>query len=185
MTGAAGIISSQVVNYNLEGNLTLVVEWKQTYEPGDDYSIVEVDAAIVRDDSGNAAGGTWYANSAGGIIVNGTQACGWKKDQGAAWTNPGAIGWSGKGSVKVKHTDSIMITIAIESVRWNNTTHSASTFTIPAKSQSVTLQAVPQGLVYIDNGTTVEAYLVYIDNGTSWEQYIPYIDNGSGWDMCN
>lgn len=40
------------------------------------------------------------------------------------------------------------------------------------------------GLVYIDNGTSWEAYEVYIDNGTSWEQYIPYIDTGTGWDMC-
>ena len=41
------------------------------------------------------------------------------------------------------------------------------------------------GLVYIDNGSTFEAYQVFIDNGSSWDQYIPYIDNGSGWDECN
>lgn len=39
------------------------------------------------------------------------------------------------------------------------------------------------GLVYIDNGTSFEAYQVFIDNGTSWDQYIPYIDNGSSWDQ--
>ena len=41
------------------------------------------------------------------------------------------------------------------------------------------------GLVYIDNGTTLEAYEAYIDNGLSWDLHIPYIDNGSGWDMCS
>lgn len=40
------------------------------------------------------------------------------------------------------------------------------------------------GLIYIDNGTKVEAYMIYIDNGSSWDQYIPYVDNGSGWDLC-
>lgn len=39
------------------------------------------------------------------------------------------------------------------------------------------------GLVYIDNGSSLDAYHCYIDNGTSWDLMIPYIDNGSGWDM--
>ena len=54
-------------------------------------------------------------------------------------------------------------------------------------AEDVTVVAIAKtlGLVYIDNGTTVEAYLIYIDNGSSWDQYIPYIDNGSGWDICN
>ena len=41
------------------------------------------------------------------------------------------------------------------------------------------------GLVYIDNGTAVEAFEAYIDNGTSWDRVIPYIDNGASWDLCN
>lgn len=40
------------------------------------------------------------------------------------------------------------------------------------------------GVVYIDNGTSFDAYQVFIDNGTDWEQYIPYIDNGTDWDVC-
>ena len=39
----------------------------------------------------------------------------------------------------------------------------------------------PQGVIYIDNGTSFEAYQVYIDNGYSWNLYEPYIDNGSSW----
>lgn len=41
------------------------------------------------------------------------------------------------------------------------------------------------GLVYIDNGTSWDAYEVYIDDGASWAQYIPYIDDGTSWTMCN
>ena len=41
------------------------------------------------------------------------------------------------------------------------------------------------GLVYIDNGSGLDAYQCYIDNGSGWDLHIPYIDNGSGWDMCS
>lgn len=40
-----------------------------------------------------------------------------------------------------------------------------------------------QGCVYIDNGSSWDAYQVYIDNGSSWDLYMPYIDNGSSWDL--
>lgn len=40
-----------------------------------------------------------------------------------------------------------------------------------------------QGLVYIDNGSSFDAYQIFIDNGSSWDQYVPYIDNGSSWDL--
>ena len=39
------------------------------------------------------------------------------------------------------------------------------------------------GLVYIDNCTSWDAYQCYIDNGTSWDAYMPYIDNGTSWDL--
>ena len=41
------------------------------------------------------------------------------------------------------------------------------------------------GVVYIDNGTTIEKYLVYVDNGSSWDQYVPYVDDGSSWHICS
>lgn len=41
------------------------------------------------------------------------------------------------------------------------------------------------GVVYIDNGTTLEQYLVYIDNGSSWDLYLAYVDNGSSWDKIS
>lgn len=40
------------------------------------------------------------------------------------------------------------------------------------------------GIIYIDNGSSFDAYQCYIDNGSSWDLCIPYIDNGSNWDIC-
>lgn len=60
---------------------------------------------------------------------------------------------------------------------------SGGTHTVAA-DVAIVATAKALGLVYIDNGTTLEAYMIYIDNGSSWDQYVPYIDNGSGWDMC-
>ena len=41
------------------------------------------------------------------------------------------------------------------------------------------------GVVYIDNGTTLESYLAYIDNGTSWDLYLAYVDNGIDWEIIS
>lgn len=52
-------------------------------------------------------------------------------------------------------------------------------------SGNITLYAVwvweSNGLVYIDNGTSFDAYTIWIDNGSSWDQYIAYIDDGTQW----
>ena len=58
---------------------------------------------------------------------------------------------------------------------------------ITTGDRTVTLYAVWEisGVVYIDNGTTLEPYHVYIDNGSGWDLYIPYIDNGSSWDVIS
>lgn len=144
MTGASGSFYSRTQNYNLEGYLTLTVKWTQTYNLGDSYSTVTVEASITRDDSGNQAGGTWLANADGGILVNGTKVCGWTKNQSSGWTNPGSTGWSGKGSTTISHTIAETITIEIQNVTWNNQTYSSSSFTIPKKSESVTLESIPQ-----------------------------------------
>ena len=65
-------------------------------------------------------------------------------------------------------------TITVASATTTNYTRATASYTI----------TVIGGLVYIDNGSGLEAYQVYIDNGSSWDLYIPYIDNGSGWDQC-
>lgn len=52
-----------------------------------------------------------------------------------------------------------------------------------ATNHAVQIQTA-EGLVYIDNGTSLDAYEVYIDNGTTWERYAPYIDNGTSWGLC-
>lgn len=53
--------------------------------------------------------------------------------------------------------------------------------------RTVTLYAVWEisGVVYIDNGTTLEPYLAYIDNGTSWDLYLAYIDDGTEWKIIS
>ena len=50
---------------------------------------------------------------------------------------------------------------------------------------AITLYAIweANGLIYIDNGTTFEAYQIYIHNGTEWELYIPYVHNGTEWEL--
>ena len=54
---------------------------------------------------------------------------------------------------------------------------------IKTGDSTVTLYAVWEisGVVYIDNGTTLEPYLVYIDNGSEWELYLAYVDDGTDW----
>lgn len=52
---------------------------------------------------------------------------------------------------------------------------------------TVTLYAVWEisGVIYIDDGTSLEPYLIYIDNGSSWDLYIGYIGNGTDWDTIS
>ena len=40
---------------------------------------------------------------------------------------------------------------------------------------------VISGVVYIDNGVTLEPYLIYIDDGEKWNSYLAYVDNGTSW----
>lgn len=76
-----------------------------------------------------------------------------------------------------------------ELLGWSTSSTATTATYAPGASYSptaaITLYAVWKalGLVYIDNGTSFDAYMIYIDNGTSWDQYCPYIDNGSSWDM--
>lgn len=39
------------------------------------------------------------------------------------------------------------------------------------------------GLVFIDNGSTLEAYQAFIDNGTGLDLCLPYIDDGSKFNL--
>lgn len=142
-TGASGSFSSTGTSYNI-GDVTMTVWWTQKYNAGDTYSTVEIYAELTRGSTGGAAGGTWYCNGDGGILVDGSQAVGWTKNQTGAWTNAGQTGWSGSGSVRVNHTAAKSIDIQIQSVFWQNGSYYNSSFTIPEKTQAVTLQAIPQ-----------------------------------------
>ena len=50
---------------------------------------------------------------------------------------------------------------------------------------NIYVQWKPSGVVYIDNGATLEPYLPYIDNGTSWELYLAYVDDGTTWHIIS
>ena len=52
------------------------------------------------------------------------------------------------------------------------------------KKPTVEVTAIVGGIVYIDDGTSIEAYRFFIDNGEGWEQHRPHIDNSEGWDLC-
>lgn len=52
-----------------------------------------------------------------------------------------------------------------------------------SSSATYQLPHVDQGIVYIDNGSSIDKYQAYVDNGTGWDLCIPYTDNGSGWDI--
>ena len=41
------------------------------------------------------------------------------------------------------------------------------------------------GVLYIDNGLTLEPYLAYIDNGTDWDLYLMYVDDGVDWNIIS
>lgn len=87
------------------------------------------------------------------------------------------------GTVNIAHNTDGTKTL---SYSFNVTDRDGLSYTCGAASKSGTLALTaitPQGLVYIDNGSSWDAYQVYIDNGSSWDRYIPYIDNGSSWDM--
>ncbi len=144
MNGASGSFYSSGSNYNI-GEVRLIVRWSQTYTPGVGQSIITVNAELQRQyDTTSGAGGTWYAWSTGGVSVDGTEVCGWRdRATLASLTNPGQVGWSGSGSVTVAHTEAKDITISIDKITWQNITYSASSVTIPAKTVTVTLDAIP------------------------------------------
>lgn len=145
MIGASGQIT--VVSggsYTL--TTTLTIAWRQEYTPGNGYSDIIIDASIVRNASPDGAlGGSWWPAAAGSITVNGTAAISWaQNDSNAVWTNPGDTGWSGSGTVRVAHTGSTDVTIAFSGMTWVNYSYSSMNFSLSEKSETVTLNAIPQ-----------------------------------------
>jgi hypothetical protein len=61
---------------------------------------------------------------------------------------------------------------------WTDGTTETDTFTFYAVWKL-------SGVIYIDNGVTLEPYLTYIDNGTSWDLYLAYVDNGTEWNIIS
>lgn len=179
MTGASGTITVSGSGLNIIATLT--VDWVQEYTPGNNYSDVTITAKITRNASpAGALGGTWFVADAGSIKVDGTAAVTWTQNMAAAFTSPGDVGWQGTGTVRVEHTDSVDVTIDIPKMVWVNTSYSSSTFTIPVKTETVTLDAVEAlGTARIGNVT----YDIYIGGSTEYERYRAYVGaaDGSEW----
>ena len=75
------------------------------------------------------------------------------------------------GYTKKMYQDEVELTLDASWIRDNET---AKSFTLYAAWEI-------SGVVYIDNGTTLEPYLAYIDNGSEWELYLAYVDDGTNW----
>lgn len=145
MIGASGQIAvDSSGTYNL--NATLTIAWRQEYEPGGSYSDIIIETSIVRSATPDySLGGTWYTGATGSITVNGTAAISWElNSDSGGWTSPGDVGWQKTGTVRVEHTDSIDVEIAFSGMSWFNYSYRASTFSLAAKSETVTLEAVLQ-----------------------------------------
>ena len=183
MTGASGIIrvsgQDSAMSYI---TVNLVVEWTQEYTPGSNYSDVVISARITRTVSpAGTLGGTWFITPAGSIKVNGTPAISWTEyGISAAWATPGTVGWQATGTVRVEHTKSVDVVIDIPKMVWVNTSYGNATFTIPVKTETVTLDAVEAlGTARIGNVT----YDIYIGGSGKYERYRAYVGaaDGSEW----
>lgn len=98
----------------------------------------------------------------------------------------GRISFTKDGQVLSVNVDVLEGNTAYYLILWGDNTggYQQDYCTISAATNHAIILNYNNGLVYIDNGATIDAYQVYIDNGTSWDLCIPYIDNGTGWDQC-
>lgn len=144
-TGASGSFTCPTSSTYL--GITTTVTWQQEFTPGDDHSTLHVSMEMVRNDSYGAQGGTWYANADGGIYVNGEKVAGWSNGEStypySGWVNSGDTGWAASGSVEIAGTDATTAEITVDSVKWRNSTYDSAGITISAKSETVSLEAVP------------------------------------------
>lgn len=120
---------------------------------------------------------------------------GWGSTSGATSNLPGSTAYTSATTVYARWSSSVTtVRIALPPLErtgytflgWAETADAKSGITgLYTPSKDITLYAIwdANGLVYIDNGTSFDAYQVFIDNGSSWDQYMPYLDNGSGWDV--
>lgn len=142
-TGASGSFSYRASGGG-DADYYLDITWRQEYTPGNNYSDVYVSATIRRS-GGAATGGTWFAWQDGGISVNGTRVINWySKSTSGSWTYSGASVSIGSGSVRVYHTGATTIPLAITAIDWENTSYSSASFSFSAKSETLSLYAIPQ-----------------------------------------
>ena len=142
-TGASGSFSYRASGGG-NADYYLDITWQQEYTPGNNYSDVKVSAKIRRS-GGSAQGGTWYAWSDGGISVNGSRVISWyEKTTTGSFPYSGDTQNLGSGSVRVYHTNATSVTLESTAIDWENTSYSSASFSFAAKSETLSLQAVPQ-----------------------------------------
>ena len=124
-------------------------------------------------------GASGYSFDTGNIslVIDGTVAY----SQQSKITVAGGGAWSKSGTLTVEHDADGTKTLDISIVAgiWAYTSSNCT------GADTFELDPIARGLVYIDNGSSFDAYQVYIDNGTAWDLHIPFIDNGTVWEMCN
>lgn len=92
---------------------------------------------------------------------------------GQGWLTESEI--ASNGYSKKVYADQQELTLDLSWIRNNE---SARQFTLYAVWEV-------SGVVYIDNGNSLDPYLIYIDNGLDWDLYIGYIDNGMDWNVIS
>lgn len=142
-TGASGSFSYRASGGG-SADYYLDITWKQEYTPGNNYSGVKVSAKIRRS-GGSAQGGTWYAWSDGGISVNGSRVISWyEKTTTGSFPYSGNTQDLGSGTVRVYHTGATSVTLESTAIDWENTSYSSASFSFAAKSETLSLHAIPQ-----------------------------------------
>lgn len=162
------------------------VNYSETYTVSTNKSVVSITSIQVK--ATNYYGFTHYLD--GTIKINGTTAITLSSYHG---THPVTVGkqnvWytvgGDMGSVTVTHNSdgSKSVSIAVSIGAYSGSA-SGKQWGVSGSKTIVLTTITAGGYIYIDNGSSFDAYEVYIDNGSSWDRYTPYIDNGSSWDEC-
>lgn len=143
-----------------------------------DWYIVEVDYALRRTKIHYRA----YLENSGGhavkskctAVVNGVTVC-----SVTNWTSYYPANHTfAENDMWIQHNDQGEASFSVRLT--GNIGHSDRSASANATYQ---LPHVDQGIVYIDNGSSIDKYQAYVDNGTGWDLCIPYTDNGTGWDI--
>lgn len=147
MIGASGTITDTVSSTGGGATLQLIVEWRQEYTPGGKYSDLHVIAKLVQVAPEGEIAGTFFASQTGGVYVGDEQSkiITWTgMTTSAGFLYQGYVGWQDEGTVRINHRDSTDVVIGYIGCGWWNRTAAGLSVSFQDKSETVTLQAIPQ-----------------------------------------